>query len=154
VPGLNPRFLYPKLKIMSAKTYTSSVDMLLCHFIKSFPNFETVFDKISRKRRIIKKKKMIKIFQMLSDVNTSVVTNDWSNYLNIFNKLLKILVKQPLNMFIFFGEGRPKSRWADGVNSDSLALRVRDWTYCAQDRQTWRDLLQKALTRYYGCSVT
>jgi hypothetical protein len=24
----------------------------------------------------------------------------------------------------------------DGVNSDSLALEVRDWTHCAQDRQT------------------
>jgi hypothetical protein len=33
--------------------------------------------------------------------------------------------------------GRPKSRWADGVNSDSLALGVRDWTHCAQDRQSW-----------------
>jgi hypothetical protein len=37
----------------------------------------------------------------------------------------------------------------DGVNSDSLALGVRDWTHCAQDRQTWRDLLQHALTRYW-----
>jgi hypothetical protein len=44
---------------------------------------------------------------------------------------------------------RPKSRWADGVNSDSLALRVRDWTHCAQNRQTWRDLLQQVLTRYW-----
>jgi hypothetical protein len=33
-------------------------------------------------------------------------------------------------------QGRPKSRWADGVNSDSLALGVRDWTHCAQDRQS------------------
>jgi hypothetical protein len=46
-------------------------------------------------------------------------------------------------------QGRPKSRWADGVNSDSLALRVRDWTHCAQNRQTWRDFLQQALTRYW-----
>jgi hypothetical protein len=30
-------------------------------------------------------------------------------------------------------QGRPKSRWADGVNSDSLALGVRDWTHCAQE---------------------
>jgi hypothetical protein len=34
-------------------------------------------------------------------------------------------------------------------NSDSLALWVRDWTHCAQDRQTWRDFLQQALTRYW-----
>jgi hypothetical protein len=46
-------------------------------------------------------------------------------------------------------QGRPKSRLADGVNSDSLALGVRDWTHCAQDMQTWRDLLQQALTRYW-----
>jgi hypothetical protein len=31
-------------------------------------------------------------------------------------------------------QGRPKSRWADVVNSDSLALGVRDWTHFAQDR--------------------
>jgi hypothetical protein len=46
-------------------------------------------------------------------------------------------------------KGRPKSRWANGVNSDSLALGVRDWTHCAQDRQTCRDLFQQALTRYW-----
>jgi hypothetical protein len=33
-------------------------------------------------------------------------------------------------------QGRTKSWWADGVNSDSLALGFRDWTHCAQDRQT------------------
>jgi hypothetical protein len=46
-------------------------------------------------------------------------------------------------------QGRPKTRWADGVNSDSLALGVREWTHCAQDRETWRDLLQQGLTRYW-----
>jgi hypothetical protein len=30
---------------------------------------------------------------------------------------------------------RLKSIWADGVNSDSLALGVKDWTHCAQNRQ-------------------
>jgi hypothetical protein len=30
-------------------------------------------------------------------------------------------------------QGRPKARWADRVNSDSLTL---DWTHFAQDRQT------------------
>jgi hypothetical protein len=44
---------------------------------------------------------------------------------------------------------RRKSRWADGMNSDSLALGVGDWTHCAQDRQAWKDLLQQALTRYW-----
>jgi hypothetical protein len=31
-------------------------------------------------------------------------------------------------------QGRPKSRWAEGINSNGLALRVRDWTHRAQDR--------------------
>jgi hypothetical protein len=44
---------------------------------------------------------------------------------------------------------RPKSRWADGVNSDSLALGVRDWTHCVQDRQSWKYLLEQALTKYW-----
>jgi hypothetical protein len=35
-------------------------------------------------------------------------------------------------------QGRLKYRWEDGVNSDCLVLGVRDWTHCAQDRQTWR----------------
>jgi hypothetical protein len=46
-------------------------------------------------------------------------------------------------------QGRPKSRWADGVNSDSLALVVRDCMHCAQDRQSWKDLLDQVLTRYW-----
>jgi hypothetical protein len=46
-------------------------------------------------------------------------------------------------------QGRPKSRWADGVNSDSLDLGVRDWTHCAQDRQSRKDLLDQALTKYW-----
>jgi hypothetical protein len=46
-------------------------------------------------------------------------------------------------------QGRPKSRWADGVNSDSLVLGVRDWTYYAQDRQSWKYFLEQALTKYW-----
>jgi hypothetical protein len=46
-------------------------------------------------------------------------------------------------------QGRAKSRWADGVNSDRLALGVRDLTHCAQDRQSWKDLLGQALTKYW-----
>jgi hypothetical protein len=45
-------------------------------------------------------------------------------------------------------QGRPKSRWADGVNSDSLALGVREWSHCAQGRQSWKDLVQQALAKY------
>jgi hypothetical protein len=44
-------------------------------------------------------------------------------------------------------QGRPKSRWADGVNSNSRALGTRDWTNFARDRVQWRDLLRQALTK-------
>jgi hypothetical protein len=46
-------------------------------------------------------------------------------------------------------QGRPKSRWADGLNSDNLALGVRDWTHCVQDRQSWKDLLGQTLSKYW-----
>jgi hypothetical protein len=52
-------------------------------------------------------------------------------------------------------QGSPKSRWADGVNSDILALGVIDWTHCAQNRQSWKDLLQQTLTRYwFQCHIS
>jgi hypothetical protein len=40
-------------------------------------------------------------------------------------------------------QGRLKSRWADGVNSDSLALEVINWTHCAQNKQVWRYLFNR-----------
>jgi hypothetical protein len=46
-------------------------------------------------------------------------------------------------------QGRPKSRWADGLNSNCLALGVRYWTHCDQDRQSWKDLLGQTLTKYW-----
>jgi hypothetical protein len=58
MPDPNAKFLCPRPKIFCANTYTSSIDMLLCHFIKSFQNFETVFDKISGKKNYKKKKKI------------------------------------------------------------------------------------------------
>jgi endonuclease/exonuclease/phosphatase family metal-dependent hydrolase len=43
-------------------------------------------------------------------------------------------------------QGRPRSRWADGVISDSRALGAQDWTNRARDRVIWRELLRQALT--------
>jgi hypothetical protein len=37
-------------------------------------------------------------------------------------------------------QGRPRSRWADGVSSDSRALGAPVWTNRAKDREKWRDL--------------
>jgi hypothetical protein len=44
---------------------------------------------------------------------------------------------------------RPISTWADEVKKDSLARGVINWTHCAQDRQTWRYIVQKALVRFW-----
>jgi hypothetical protein len=44
---------------------------------------------------------------------------------------------------------RSKSRWTDGVYSDSLTLGIRNWKHCAQDRQSWGDLLQQTLSRHW-----
>jgi hypothetical protein len=46
-------------------------------------------------------------------------------------------------------QGRPRSRWVDGVYSDSWALVAPVWTNRAQDREKWRDLCHKALTKYW-----
>jgi hypothetical protein len=44
-------------------------------------------------------------------------------------------------------QGRPKSRWAVGMNSDSRAFEAIDWTNFSRDRVQWRDLLRQALTK-------
>jgi hypothetical protein len=43
-------------------------------------------------------------------------------------------------------KGRPKSRWADGVNSESRVVGVPDWTNRTQEREQWKELLRQALT--------
>jgi hypothetical protein len=42
--------------------------------------------------------------------------------------------------------GRPRSRWADGVISDSRAMGAPDWTNRARDKEIWRELFRQALT--------
>jgi hypothetical protein len=41
------------------------------------------------------------------------------------------------------GQRRPRSRWADGVISDS---RASDWLNRVKDKEIWRKLLREALT--------
>jgi hypothetical protein len=57
----------------------------------------------------------------------------------------KVIRAQKRNLLVIANASRPPA----GVNSDSLTLGVRDWTHCAQDRQSWKDLLQQALTKYW-----
>jgi hypothetical protein len=74
------------------------------------------------------------------NISASEGLNPWIN--TIFVVIIKDFFRaKPIGRR---NQGRPKSRWADGVNSDSLALGVRDWTHCAQDRQSWKDLLGQA----------
>jgi hypothetical protein len=41
---------------------------------------------------------------------------------------------------------RPKLRWLDGVERDLRLLEVDDWRSMAEDRVTWRSLLEEAKT--------
>jgi hypothetical protein len=46
-------------------------------------------------------------------------------------------------------QGRPRSRWVDGVGCDSRALGAPVWTNRAKDREKWRDLCHQAQTKYW-----
>jgi hypothetical protein len=46
-------------------------------------------------------------------------------------------------------QGRPRSRWADGVSSDSRALGAPVLTNLARDREKWSDLCNQAQTKYW-----
>ena len=50
-------------------------------------------------------------------------------------------------------QGRPKSRWADGVNSDSRALGALDWTNRARDREQWKELIHQAMTHRWLSAI-
>ena len=47
-------------------------------------------------------------------------------------------------------QGRPRSRWADGVSSDSRALGAPDWTIRARNREKWKELLHQAMIYYWS----
>jgi len=43
--------------------------------------------------------------------------------------------------------GRPKPRWEDGVMEYARKLGERNWRNAARDRDSWRELLKKALAQ-------
>jgi hypothetical protein len=42
--------------------------------------------------------------------------------------------------------GRPRQRWQEDVMEDLKKLKVKNWREAANDRRTWRDLVEKAKT--------
>jgi hypothetical protein len=45
------------------------------------------------------------------------------------------------------GEIKEDRNLGSWIGCNSLVLGVRDWTHCAKERQSWKDLLQQALTK-------
>jgi hypothetical protein len=42
--------------------------------------------------------------------------------------------------------GRPKNRWEDDIRNDMKKLKVKNWTSCIQDRNTWKLYVEKDKT--------
>jgi hypothetical protein len=50
-------------------------------------------------------------------------------------------------------QGRPRSRWVDGVSSESRGLRAPVWTNRAKDREKWRDLSHQIFQIRYHSNI-
>jgi hypothetical protein len=44
--------------------------------------------------------------------------------------------------------GRPKTRWEDNVLGDIRSLNVNNWKKVAQDRDEWKEVVERARTLY------
>ena len=44
--------------------------------------------------------------------------------------------------------GRPKTRWEDGVLEDIKNMNVRNWKKVAQNRDSWKEVVEQARTIY------
>jgi hypothetical protein len=53
-------------------------------------------------------------------------------------KRWKLMYKRPI--------GRPKLRWADDVLQDIKSMNVRNWKNVAQNRDTWKKVVEQART--------
>jgi len=42
--------------------------------------------------------------------------------------------------------GRPKNRREDDIRNDMKKLKIKNWTTCIQDRNTWKLYVEKAKT--------
>ena len=55
--------------------------------------------------------------------------------------------RAPRKLFENDPEGRPKTRWIDGVQADLKAIGKRNWKTIAQDRNAWKNLLKEAKSK-------
>jgi hypothetical protein len=44
--------------------------------------------------------------------------------------------------------GRPKMRWEDDVLEDARSMKVRNWKQVAQNRDSWKKVVERARTLY------
>ena len=44
--------------------------------------------------------------------------------------------------------GRPKTRWEDGVLEDIKSINIRNWKKVAQNRDSWKKVVEQARTLY------
>ena len=49
--------------------------------------------------------------------------------------------------------GRPKTRWEDDVLEDIKSKNVSNWKKVAQNRDSWKKVVEQARTLYIGCSA-
>jgi len=50
--------------------------------------------------------------------------------------------------------GIPKNRWEDDIRNDMKKLKIKNWTSCIQDRNTWKLYVEKAKTfKDWSCSA-
>jgi hypothetical protein len=43
-------------------------------------------------------------------------------------------------------QGRPKYRWEDNIKLDICQLKIQNWIACVQDREKWKEVVEKAKT--------
>jgi len=43
-------------------------------------------------------------------------------------------------------QGRPKYRWEDNIKQDIYQLQIQNWIACVQDRENWKEVVEKDKT--------
>jgi len=49
--------------------------------------------------------------------------------------------------------GRPKTRWEDDVSEDIKSINISNWKKVAQNRDSWKKVVEQAPEAYIGCSA-